>query len=87
MSGPLLGKGRQGRSGNGRVGLEEGAPGADGFQRASWWRGVAGPGEASQTLEAPSCLSPDSLRSQRHGDPALTRGFSSLCVPPGPELI
>ncbi|KAB0399566.1 hypothetical protein E2I00_005447, partial [Balaenoptera physalus] len=33
-----------------------------------------------------SDLEEDSLRSQRHGDPALTCGFS-LCTPAGPKLI
>lgn len=43
--------------------------------------------EASQTSEAPNRLSPDSLRSQRHGDSALTCGYSLLRVPPGPKWI
>lgn len=44
-------------------------------------------GEVSQTSEAPNCLSLDSLRSQRHGDSALTCGFSLIRVPPGLKLI
>lgn len=41
-------------------------------------------GGAPQTSEAPSSLSPDSLRSQWHHYTALTCGVSSLHVFPGP---
>lgn len=69
--------------------LEEGIQGSRwvsiGFQGRETSCGTLG--EASQTTKAPRCLSPDSLRSQWHSDPALTCGISSLHAPPGPALI
>ncbi|XP_023372651.1 serine protease hepsin isoform X3 [Otolemur garnettii] len=88
--GTLMGKeGGKDFSGNSSSGPEERPPGnrrtSEDFQGGEGSCGTWG--EASQTSEAPSYLSPDSLRSQRHGDPALTCDFSSLRSSPGSEFI
>lgn len=72
-SGTLVGEREAGFSGDLCSGLEEAPGGTEAFQRASWKRrlvvGLSGKPLRPQTAPI---VSPDSLRSQRHADSALT---------------